>query len=152
MPDLHTISVTVILVNKEGRFLIVKRSDNLERWPGKWAVPGGKLEKKGYINRKFDTKGDIWYDVIEMSIRREVKEEVGLDLGDVEYVTSLAFMKDDGNPHLIISLYSNDHSGKIKLNDELTDFRWVTLKEAEKYDLIEGIYEELKIVNKKLKK
>ena len=151
MVDVHAISVTAILVNKEGKFLIAKRSDKLQRWPNKWTVPGGKLEKKDYVNRKFDTKGNQWYSVIEDTIKREVKEEVGLEMGNMEYVTSLAFMRHDDIPAIVISFYSEEHSGDVVLNEELTKYKWVTLEEAKDYDLIEGIYEELEIVDKKLK-
>ena len=149
--DTHAISITAILVNKEGKFLIAKRSEKIPRWPGKWTVPGGKLEKKYYMKRDFDTKGNQWYNVIEDSIRREVKEEVGLELGNVEYVTSLAFMRHDDIPTVVISLYSEDYGGEVKLNEELTEYTWVDLEEAKDYDLIEGIYEELEMVDKKLK-
>lgn len=151
MADLHAVSITAILVNREGKFLIAKRSDSLKRWPGKWTVPGGKLEKKDYTNRDFDTKGNQWYNVIENSIKREVKEEVGLDLGDIEYLVSLAFMRHDNIPAVVISLYSEDYTGEVKLNEELVDHKWVNLEEARNYDLIEGIYEELEMVDKKLK-
>ncbi len=36
-------------------------------------------------------------------------------------------------------------------SNALTDFEWVSLEEAKNYDLIEGIYEELEILDKKLK-
>ena len=150
MPDLHIVSITAILVNEDGKFLIAKRSDNLERWPGRWTVPGGKLEKNDYANREHDTKAGQWYNVVEDSIKREVREEVGLDLLDVEYLVSLAFMRKDNTPTLVISLYSKNFEGDIKLNDELVDYKWVSLEEAKNYDLIEGIYEEIELVNKKL--
>ena len=151
MPDLHAVSITAILVNKEGKFLIAKRADFKKNWPGMWTVPGGKLEKKDYENRKFDTKASHWYNVIENTIRREVKEEVGLELGSVEYLVSLAFMRADDIPAVVISLYSEDYSGEVVLNDELVEYKWVNLEEAKNYDLIEGIYEELEIADKKLK-
>jgi len=143
MADIYAISITVIMVNKEGKFLIAKRSGELLRWPNKWAVPGGKLEKKDFFYNN--------HNVIENVARREVKEEVGLDLGEIKYLTNMAFIREDKNPYLIISLYSGDFKGEIKLNEELTEYKWVSLKEAKNYDLIEGIYEELKIVDKKLK-
>ncbi|MCD4666314.1 NUDIX domain-containing protein [archaeon] len=151
MPDLHAVTSTVILVNDEGKFLIAKRSDELKNFAGKWTVPGGKIEKKDYVHREYDTKGKQWYNVIENSIKREVKEEVGLDLGDVEYLVSLAFMRHDDIPAIIISLYSQDYNGDVKLNEELVDHKWVSLEEAKNYELIEGIYEELELVDKKLK-
>ena len=41
---------------------------------------------------------------------------------------------------------------KIKLCPALTDYKWVTLEEAKNYDLIEGIYEELEILDKNLRR
>ena len=151
MVDVHTITSTAILVNKEGKFLIAKRSNVLKNFAGKWTVPGGKLDKEDYINRPYDTKGNQWYNVVEDSLKREVKEEVGLDLIDMEYLVSLAFIRHDGIPAIVLSLYSQNYEGNIKLNDELVDYKWVSLEEAKDYDLIEGIYEELELVNKKLK-
>tara|TARA_Y100000034_G_scaffold136745_1_gene215385 strand:- start:994 stop:1485 length:492 start_codon:yes stop_codon:yes gene_type:complete len=151
MPDLHVVSATAILVNEEDKFLIAKRSESLPMWGGKWTVPGGKLEKKDYAHRPYDTKGKQWYNVVEDSVKREVKEEVGLDMEETEYLVSLAFMRHDDIPTIVISLYSKDHKGEIKLSDELIDHKWVTLEEAKEYDLIEGIYEELELVDKKLK-
>jgi hypothetical protein len=47
---------------------------------------------------------------------------------------------------------ANYVSGKITLQKEETDnFTWVTLKEAKKYDLIDGIYDELVMATIKLK-
>ncbi len=151
MPDLHTVSSTAILINNEGKFLITKRSDNLKHFSGKWTVPGGKLEKEDYNNRSHDTKGKQWYNVVEDSLKREVNEEVGLTLGEMEYLLSLAFIRKDDIPTIVLSFYSKDYRGQIKLNEELVDYRWVDLEEAKNYDLIEGIYEELELVDKKLK-
>ena len=41
----HYVVATGIIV-KDGKFLIAKRSEKEKRWPGRWTVPGGKLEKK----------------------------------------------------------------------------------------------------------
>ncbi|MBS3153295.1 NUDIX domain-containing protein [Candidatus Woesearchaeota archaeon] len=146
----HYIVATCIVV-KDGKFLIAKRSEEEERWSGRWTVPGGKLEKDEYMKRPHDTKEGQWYNVFEDLVRREVKEEVGLDIKNIKYLTSLAFKREDGVPTIIVSLYADNDEGAITLSDELTDYRWITIEEAENYDLIDGIYEELEMLDRVLK-
>jgi NADH pyrophosphatase NudC (nudix superfamily) len=58
----------------------------------------------------------------------------------------------DGAPSLVISCVADFVSGKIKLQPgEIDNFAWVTLKEAKKYDLIDGIYDEL-VMTEKMRK
>lgn len=147
---LHYIVVTGILVNKDGKFLIAKRADWEKAFPGKWTVPGGKLEVLDYALRKKDTS-EHWYNVLENLLKREVMEEVGLGIDDISYITSLVYIRPDGIPCLIISLWARPKTENVKLCDALTDYKWVDLKEAEEYDLIEGIYEELSMLDKQLK-
>lgn len=46
-------------------------------------------------------------------MRREVQEEVGLEIENIEYVTSLATVHADENPSLVIScLAENKRNGK----------------------------------------
>jgi len=145
----HYMSATAILV-KDNKFLIAKRADNLKSFPGQWTVPGGKLEKKDYINQPKDTSVH-WYNLFERVVKREVKEEVGVNVNNIQYLTSLAFIRNDNIPVIIMSYYAEDHEGEIKLNPELTEYAWATLEEAKKYPLIEGIYEELEMLDNILK-
>lgn len=139
---LHEVAITAIIV-KDGKYLITRRSPTKKRFPGMWTVPGGKLETDDYINLPKDTT-DYWYNVLEKVLRREVKEEVGLDISNITYVTSLATIHDDGSPSLVISCLADYESGEVTLKtDETDDFRWVTLVEAKSYNLIDGIYDEL---------
>ena len=46
-PRLHMIAVTGIVV-RDGKFLILKRSENEKAYPGMWTVPGGKLVRHEY--------------------------------------------------------------------------------------------------------
>ena len=89
---------------------------------------------------------------MEKVLKREVLEEVGLKIKNIEYVTSLATVHKDGTPSLVISCMAEYVSGKVKLQkNETDDFAWVSLREAKDYGLIDGIYDELVMADKKLK-
>ncbi|MCC6290763.1 NUDIX domain-containing protein [Candidatus Nomurabacteria bacterium] len=139
---LHEVAITAIIL-KDGKYLITRRSVNKKRWPGMWTVPGGKLETGDYINSPKDTHG-YWYNVLEKVLRREVKEEVGLEISNIEYLTSLATIHEGNNPSLVISCIADYAGGEVVLQEEEADlFSWVNLDEAREYELIDGIYDEL---------
>ena len=133
----HYLVVTGILV-KNGKYLITKRASWEKAFPNKWTVPGGKLEVLDYALRKKDTS-EHWYNVFEMLLKREVKEEVGLEIKNIDYVTSMVYIRPDKIPCLIVSLYAETENENIRLCHALTEFAWVNLEEAKNYDLIEGI-------------
>jgi len=146
--NLHEVAITAIVV-KEGKYLITRRSPNKKRFPGMWTVPGGKMETSDYLQLPKDTE-HYWYNVLERTLRREVKEEVGIDIENIEYVTSLATVHADKNPSLVISCMADYVSGEVQLQEgETDDFAWVSLEEAKKYKLIDGIYDELVMVENK---
>ncbi len=147
--ELHRITSTAIIY-KNGKYLLLRRSLDKKAFPGKWTVPGGGLEVDDYINTPKTTK-DHWYFAIENSLRREIKEESNLEVGKTKYLLDITFIKPDGTPAIILSFYCPYKSGKIKLDEDNIDHAWVTYKEAKKYDMIEGLLEEIEMVDKILK-
>jgi 8-oxo-dGTP diphosphatase len=141
-PRLHFVVATAIIV-KDGRFLIAKRAPHEKAYPNKWTVPGGKLVRHEYEAIPKTTK-DAWYGIIDWLVRKEVREEVGLEIGKISYVTDLTFIRPDGYPVITLSYWAPYKGGEVKLCKDLTDHAWVTLEEAKSYDLIEGIWEELR--------
>src|SRR3989344_8027394 len=124
----HYIVITSIII-KDGRYLIAKRSSKEKVYPGQWTVPGGKLNHKDYTSRPKDT--DLcWYNVFEGAVRREVLEEVGLRIRNLRYLTSMAYVREDGIPTVIVSLFADYDDGEVKLAPELTEYAWVTLEDA----------------------
>ena len=91
---LHEVAVTAIII-KDRKYLITRRSPNKKRFPGMWTVPGGKVETSDYLKLPKDTEF-YWYNVLEKTLKREVKEEVGIEIDNIEYVTSLATVHLDG--------------------------------------------------------
>lgn len=147
--DLHRITSTAI-IHKDGKYLILQRSPNKKVFPLRWMVPGGGLEVADYINTP-KTTPDAWYFPLTESLKREVKEETGLEIGTLKYLLDLTFIRPDNIPVITLSYYCDWKSGEVKLNEENVDFKWVTLEEARNYDLIGGIFEEIEMVDKILK-
>jgi 8-oxo-dGTP pyrophosphatase MutT (NUDIX family) len=138
--------------NGLNKYLICKRSPNEKAFPNKWCVPGGKIEQKDFIASPKDTK-DHWLDIFEKTLKKEILEETNLKIKNIGYVSSLVFIRPNGFSTIIVSLYADYDSGIIKLSDEeLSDYAWVTLEEAKNYDLIENIYEQICVVEKKHQK
>jgi 8-oxo-dGTP pyrophosphatase MutT (NUDIX family) len=139
---LHEVAITAIVV-KDGTYLITRRSQKKKRFPGMWTVPGGRLTADDYTLLPKDTE-HYWYNVMERVLRREVAEEVGIDIANIEYVTSLATVHEGQTPSLVISCMADFAGGEVTLQeDETDDYAWVSLEEAKGYDLIDGIYDEL---------
>ena len=96
-------------------------------------------------------KDGKWYTVV-VALKREVKEEVGIEINNVEYVTSLATVHADGSPSLVISCVADYVFGEINLQVEENDqFACVSLEESKNYKLLDGIYDELVMVENKRK-
>jgi len=145
----HYLTATGIVI-KEGKYLIAKRAEWEKAFPNRWTVPGGKLKVMDYVLKKKDT-AHHWYHIFEDLVRREIKEEVGLEIENLGYLASMIYIRDDEIPTIVVSLYANVlGEGSICLCSALTEYAWVSLDEAKNYDLIEGIYEELEILDKKI--
>lgn len=154
LKKIHYVAHTVIIV-KDNKFLIIKRAPTERAIPDTWLVPGGRMSLSDY-DREPDTSFGQWYNTGELVCQREILEEVGMNIpiDRIKYVTSISFHHPDGIPAFINSyfvLLSNDDEQKVVLNEELSDYAWVTLEEAKEYNLLPGVWEELEMVDRVLK-
>jgi mutator protein MutT len=98
--------VSLLLIAKDKKFLLLKRTDNGHKFSGYWGLPGGSVEKD-------ETPLD--------AVIREVKEEIGLDIPNVKLLNTYKY------PHGVINVYvynSTDFDPtKIVLNDEHTEWK-----------------------------
>ena len=144
---LFEVVITAIIANSEGKYLITRRSMQKPRFPGMWTVPGGHLDPEDFMGYPKDTE-HYWYNVLEKALTREIKEEVGLEIEHVRYVTSLATEHKDGAASIVISCLADYKGGKVNLQEDETDkAEWVSAAEAENYDLIDGILDEIRMAD-----
>ena len=124
MPQLYPeATVGALVVNATGDVLIVRSS----KWNDKFTVPGGHIE----LGER-----------AEDAIKREVKEETGLDVEPVKLLlVQQAIYPKDYHKHehfLFLDYICKTKSSEVKLDGrELQDYVWVRPKDALKLDLEE---------------
>ncbi|MEN9649693.1 MAG: hypothetical protein RL094_660 [Candidatus Parcubacteria bacterium] len=151
--ELHRITSTAIIYKKEDgvfKYLITKRSPTKKVHPNKWTVPGGGLSTDDYVHGE-PQHGSAWYNSLVVSLKREIQEEVNVEVGKLDFLLDLTFIRPDGIPVITFSYYAPFVSGDVKLDGDSVEYAWVTEPEAKGYDLIEGIYEEIEMVENILK-
>lgn len=86
----YFVANVVVYRESDGRCLIFKRSEREKVHPGRYGVPGGKLEWKQLdINKPTRLNGDVldFEGAVEELLARETKEEAGIEIdgGFVDY-------------------------------------------------------------------
>ncbi len=149
-PRLHIIAITGI-IERDGKYLILKRAETEVAYPGYWTVPGGKLVRHEYegLPRTPNTEG--WYDIAAWTMKKEIKEEAGLEVEDVKYLTDMTFIRPDNIPVLVLSYWCRYKGGEVVLGKDMTDSAWVTPEEGKNYKIIPGILEEIEAVDRLVK-
>ncbi len=144
----YFVANVVVYRESDKRCLILKRSGKEKVHPGKYCVPGGKLEWKQLdLTKPTRINGDVldFEDAVEDLLAREAKEEAGIGIErNLKYINSVAFVRPDGIPVILVKFAAEYKSGEVKLEDgAFTDFAWVNAEEVNKYECIKGIPEEV---------
>jgi 8-oxo-dGTP pyrophosphatase MutT (NUDIX family) len=149
--ELHRIVATCIIFNKDKKYLLTKRSPTKKVHPSKWGVPGGGLNTDDYVHSPQSHGNAGWYGSMEKALMREIAEEVGVTIAEPKYLLDLTFIRPDGIPVLVLSYYAEYVSGDVVLDEDSVEFKWVTLAESKELDMIPGMYEEMEMVENRLK-
>lgn len=144
----YFVANVVVYRESDQRCLILKRDMREKVHPGKYAVPGGKLEWKDLnIEKPTRMNGEVidFENVIEDLLQREVREEAGIEIEkELKYINNVAFIRPDETPVVLLKFAAKYKSGEVRPEDgAFTDFTWVNTDEVEQYDCIDGVKEEI---------
>ncbi len=114
-----------------GKVLLCKRSEDEDVLPGYWGLPGGNLTTIGNIQ-----------DIIEKELKREILEEVGVEIDNIKYVESHSHEKQIINMCFVADIIS----GEPQALNETEEVKWFTFEEAKKLKLTPHVIERLEII------
>lgn len=122
-----------VIVDKENKFLLLKRSDDPKQWmPSKWALVGGSVEND---------------ETPEEACKREVKEETGLEIN--KFIKTFSIQrKPNSIEHIFASRFDGDPTD-ITLNDENTNYGWYDISEMKFLDIVPNLIEYITLTFKK---
>jgi 8-oxo-dGTP diphosphatase len=122
-----------VIVDGDNKILLLKRSSDPKIWqPSKWALVGGGIEKD---------------ETPEQAVKREIKEETGLDIS--KFIKSFSIQK---NPDSIEHIFACRYDGEptdIKLNEENTNYGWYDVEEMKFLDIVPHLIEYITMAFKK---
>ena len=117
-----------MLKNTQGEYLMMLRS--AIKYPeagAKWEIAGGRIDP-----------GTI---LIE-NLKREVMEETGLSVtGEIKLIAAQDIIRPQ--KHIVRLTYTGEASGEVKLSDEHTDFKWLSLGEIKKLEPVDPVLKEV---------
>ena len=119
---------------KNDKLLIVKKSPYENIDAGLWTIPGGKIEKD---------------EPIVNGLKREIKEEVNLEISDYQWLGEDVFESNGfwfHAQHFLCQTKNND----VKLEKKLTAFHWLSKDEIENFTFPKNIKKRIKEIFKKI--
>lgn len=121
------------VLRHKNKFLVVQRSKELNFYPGYWNGISGFLDDKRSLTEK---------------VADEIREELGLPKSKIQQIR-LGQIFDQEEPKykktwIVHPVLVEVKTEKVKLDWEARNYKWVTLRETKKLDLLPGFDEVLK--------
>ncbi len=103
-------AVSIAVMSSDRQLLVHRRADDKDVWPGMWDVAAGGVVAAG--------------ESYEMAARRELAEELGIEVADFRYLGEGRFV--DESVALIGRGFLAVHDGPFTFTDgEIAEVRWV---------------------------
>jgi len=124
------VGVKILLTNKEGNYLLVRRS--LEKYPdikGRWDIVGGRIDPGTSLTD---------------NLRREVEEETGLELvGTPRLIAAQDILRKAG-VHVVRLTYVGECQGEVVLDESENDrYEWYDKESLIKVEDVDHYFKEV---------
>ena len=123
---MKVIEVVAAIIKKDNKIFITRRGYG--EFINMWEFPGGKIEKG-------ESK--------EEALHREIKEELELDINNLEYLTTIDY--DYDSFHLTMHCYVCSISGGVLHLNAHNDAKWVSLNKLKNENFVPA---DVLVVNK----
>lgn len=123
------VGVKALLRNKEGKYLLVKRSP--EKYPeaaNRWDIVGGRINPG---------------QTLVENLKREIKEETNLDLKKEPNLVAAQDILRIAGKHIVRLTFVGEIDGMPELDEDHTEFRWLTEEEVMNIDHLDIYVKEL---------
>jgi 8-oxo-dGTP diphosphatase len=117
---MHYIVNVEAAILRDGKYLLIVRGAGESHAAGLLSFVGGKMEELQNIE-----------DALEVTLRREVLEEIGVQVKNMRYAYNTHFLADDGDKVLDVVFLCDYESGEPRIEDveEVADILYLSAKE-----------------------
>jgi len=120
----YIISVYALVRNEKGEYLLLRRSENSRTNPGKWDLPGGKVDRG---------------ETLKEAVAREVQEETGISVNPGGIAGEVTF--ELPAKKVIAIVYDGGFNViDVQLSYEHVEYAWVALEEIVKMEALPAYF------------
>lgn len=136
--DYIGVGIGAVIINPEGKMLLAKRGQKAKNERGRWEFPGGAVE---------------FGDTMEATIKREMKEELDVEIEVLKLLSPIDHIIPEENQHWVTSTFIAKivkGAPKIMEQEKCDEIGWFSLEELEKLPLSiasKGSIKQLKKIN-----
>lgn len=124
------VGMKVVVFNSDSKILVLVRATEDNTRPSGYDMPGGGLE----IDE--DPKDGV---------RREIREETGLEVTDVKPIDTRGWREDDGCFSIMIVFQAKATSGSVQVSHEHSSYKWLSREEILSSNIPEDFKEFVKV-------
>lgn len=117
------LAVKAVIVDDEGRSLLIRRSRANRNFVGQWEWPGGKSDPG---------------EAFDVALKREVLEESGLEVEITGVAGAIAYEMPAVHV-VLLCLETRVVGGELKLSEEHDQFAWVPFQQYAHVDLVDNV-------------
>lgn len=122
------VAVGAVIVNQDGKILLIRRSRKLDWQPGEWEIMYGRIAQ---------------HEGPQAGLAREVSEEIGIDITPGVPLTCWRIYRGHEeiaeNELIGITFLATTSDINVQISDEHEEYRWVTPSEALELITVDGI-------------